>query len=378
MKRCGSVIHCHTLIRPAYCPFCIGNVSLPPSGRLKTWSRDHKLWVHVNDEHLDGCRWPLECHYPLCDSNHENCSDLRFHLMDVHKFSRSRPPRGTNPHQSTSSDDKVPPSGGAGWAGSCRKRKSPSIPEAVEWQPPQSPDSVARAAVEGRSDRPHKRHQPSPIPPTICPSVIQIDDDSTSDDDERAQTDAASPVSPPQGYHADNDGGLSSDLYCSPPLAGRPTPCEIPYSLERADSDDGADLDGSELDAMFKQYLRSPSSSPPPPSPDDTGSDLSGETLIDAGHDPFRNSSHLDVEPLAESASEVMPAGHVDRDLANLVPRIRLRVSQPMITLRLKLPSARQPRKGRKTGKRAVGNKSGRRSRGGGGGGWGGDKGRQD
>lgn len=219
---------------------------------------------------------------------------------------------------------------------------------------------MAKAAVEGRSDRPHKRHQPSPIPPTICPAVILIDEDSTSDDGERAQTDAVSPGFTPQGYRADNDGGLFPDLKCSPVLAGRPTPCEIPYSLELADSDDGADLDGSELDAMFKQYLRSPSSSPPLPSPDDTGHEISVERLIDAGHDQSRHSSHLHAEPLAESASEGMPSGHVDRDLANIVPRIRLRVSQPMITLRLKLPSARQPRKGRKTGKRAVGNKSGR------------------
>jgi hypothetical protein len=60
-KRCGTVTHCHTLVRPGYCPFCIGKKSLPASERLKPWSRDHKLWMHVKDEHLTDCQWPLVC-----------------------------------------------------------------------------------------------------------------------------------------------------------------------------------------------------------------------------------------------------------------------------------------------------------------------------
>ena len=81
VKRCGSVIHCHTLVRPGHCPICIGDVSLPPSERLKPWSRDHKLWVHINDKHLRGCQWPLSCCHPLCSSTSRDCVAFHHHLI---------------------------------------------------------------------------------------------------------------------------------------------------------------------------------------------------------------------------------------------------------------------------------------------------------
>ncbi|KIW65626.1 hypothetical protein PV04_07868 [Phialophora macrospora] len=88
---------------------------------------------------------------------------------------------------------------------------------AIERQPPQSLDSMAIAVAEGRSSHPLKRYRPSLNPPIICPTVILIDDDSTSDD--RARANAASTVFPPQGSHADDDDGMFPDLKCSPSLA---------------------------------------------------------------------------------------------------------------------------------------------------------------
>src|SRR5947209_6873434 len=84
--RCGSVTYRHTLLRPAYCPFCVNRTSLPASERLKPWSRDHKLWIHLNEEHLTDCKWPLVCPYedPLCEASYEDAASFQFHLMDVH------------------------------------------------------------------------------------------------------------------------------------------------------------------------------------------------------------------------------------------------------------------------------------------------------
>lgn len=209
------------------------------------------------------------------------------------------------------------------------------------------------AMTERWTDRLVKRQRSSPPPSSICPTVILIDDDSTSDDD-GTQTDAASIVFSPQGSYADDDNGMFPDLKCSPFLSGRPTLQETTRSLEPADSDGGVDLD-----AMFQQYLRSPSSSPEPPaSPDDAGSELSGETLVNAGHGQSLDSPLLDVKPLSESTSEDLPACQVDRGLAYIGPverrpRIRLRVNQPKIMLRLTL------RSGGKIGKKGVGKKSG-------------------
>ena len=64
-KQCGTVTYCHTLVRPGYCPLCLGEPGLLASKQLKPWSRDHKLWGHIDDEHLAHRRWPLVCR--LCD-----------------------------------------------------------------------------------------------------------------------------------------------------------------------------------------------------------------------------------------------------------------------------------------------------------------------
>jgi len=39
-KRCGTITSCHTLVRPGYCPYCLGDESLQ---RLTSWTRDHTL-----------------------------------------------------------------------------------------------------------------------------------------------------------------------------------------------------------------------------------------------------------------------------------------------------------------------------------------------
>lgn len=88
-KRCGTITYCHTLVRPAYCPFCLGHAR-SVTLRLKSWCRDHALWQHV-DEHLQGRKWPLSCPHPLCDASLSDVLDLRFHFIDEHGLSRTVP-----------------------------------------------------------------------------------------------------------------------------------------------------------------------------------------------------------------------------------------------------------------------------------------------
>lgn len=89
-KRCGTITYCHTLVRSAYCPFCLGQSTEPAGQRLEIWCRDHALWQHI-DRHLRGCEWPLTCPHLLCDISFSEEQDLRFHLVDEHRLSRTLP-----------------------------------------------------------------------------------------------------------------------------------------------------------------------------------------------------------------------------------------------------------------------------------------------
>jgi hypothetical protein len=130
-----------------------------------------------------------------------------------------------------------------------------------------------------------------------------------------------------------------------PEITNYTTPNETTYSPKPADFDDS-----SNLDPLFDQYLRSPSPSPPP-SPDDGASELSGATLIDAERDESRITQQYKESLALEDA----PEGQVARDqvgpcrVANGT-RIRLRVSQPKIMLRLKLQDPGKPQKKKKQG----------------------------
>ena len=68
-KRCGCITHCHTLFRPDFCPFCMGDNRLPALSRWTSWTREAKLWSHL-ESHLEASRWPLECPHPLCNVQH--------------------------------------------------------------------------------------------------------------------------------------------------------------------------------------------------------------------------------------------------------------------------------------------------------------------
>jgi len=110
---CGTVTYCHTLVRPGYCPFCMSERTLPASKRLESWTRDHKLWDHVND-HIEESRWPQACPHPLCDTPVKDAAALQFHRVDNHGFSRSRPTRPANSPALSSKAEKMPLNKGSG------------------------------------------------------------------------------------------------------------------------------------------------------------------------------------------------------------------------------------------------------------------------
>jgi hypothetical protein len=87
-KRCGTVVYCYTLVRPAYCPFCLGDDSLASPQRMISWTRDHQLWKHVSS-HMEQQQWPTPCPHPLCDESLKDSTSLRFHLVDDHAMSSS-------------------------------------------------------------------------------------------------------------------------------------------------------------------------------------------------------------------------------------------------------------------------------------------------
>jgi len=324
-KQCGTVTHCYTLIRPAYCPFCLG-LKLPASQRLKSWSRDHKLWGHIAEEHLVDCRWPLTCPYPLCDVPLKDATAFQCHLVDDHGFSRIRPVKPANLMSLDSQGEKMSLDEEAQSTLPSRKRKSSSCTRALEWMPPQSFGDTPASPGEPSLCHPRKRLRH--IPPAISPTVLSLDEGLLDDQTAYNVTDSVM-LSPPYTLSiedSDKCTDLDGDLFPS----RFPTPSDAVDSLKPEDIND---------DALFDQYLRSPS---PPPSPDRAASGLSGATLIDAGRDPSRGSPESYTETLRSPAPEMTPEREMARDQDNPCrtangPRIQLRISQPKITIRLKL-----------------------------------------
>jgi hypothetical protein len=82
-KRCGAITHCHTLLRPALCLFCMGDSQLPASSRWCFWTREAKVWRHL-ESHLEASRWPLNSPHPLCSLRLNDEMSFLYHLSDVH------------------------------------------------------------------------------------------------------------------------------------------------------------------------------------------------------------------------------------------------------------------------------------------------------
>jgi hypothetical protein len=372
------LLYCYTLVRPGYCPFHVGNTKLPAARRLQSWDRDFDLWTHVNDE-MKGRRWPMSCLYPLCDILLEDDRDLQFHFIDDHGFSRTRPgqPTGTDlcepDGHGQSAKTAAERSSGNG------KRKAPSSDDTIAWEPLEfvRPSIRTERSASGRPPKKVRCTNPT-ISPHLLSVVSQIDvrpkDDSDAPllrlakdittidpldveseydpsdilrerdwklDDDRSMDDG------PTSCASDNNlfspfirSRSSSVSFASVPCAyGRGATAAKEEPDPRSPSEDIDDDSG--LDILFDQFLRSPS--PAPLSPDDTGSQFSGTTLIHGGHDELRGSMDLWESPATEDTTEGKSAPCQEGLCrATNVPRIRLRVHKPRITLSFKLSQTGQ------------------------------------
>lgn len=372
-KRCGTLSYGNTLIRPAYSPFLLGS-KLPAARRLQSWSRDFDLWKHVNDE-LEGRRWPMPCPHPLCDDiTLSDDRDLRFHFVDDHELPRTRPASPASPDhlRAPGRTTKVTDEHGT----QNRKRKPTCEDDVVEWQLTDYVHSSLRTGPSPSARPPKKARSTNS---TISPSLLSVIDLTDGGDEAKLDT-APLPwtedptIGEPGDIEPEWDGddlfqGVDEQLDDELSLVGSTT-----TGVERASGVMFAPEvmnNNSNLDALFDQYIRSPSPSvSPPTSPNDTASELSGATLINGEHsrplsaspdaDPFK-SPHPEEISTIEVARFTKAPGH-----KRSIPHIRLLVSRPKITLRLRLPGKSEigTKKGTKEEKKNQGTKLGRKKQG--------------
>ncbi|KAI9764363.1 MAG: hypothetical protein M1840_008501 [Geoglossum simile] len=87
-RGCRSISYCHTLIRPGYCPFCLGDETLSADERLQAWTRDTGLMAHL-EKHISEAHWPSICPHPLCGIQLQDEMSFWYHLSDDHNLRRA-------------------------------------------------------------------------------------------------------------------------------------------------------------------------------------------------------------------------------------------------------------------------------------------------
>jgi hypothetical protein len=289
-KKCGTITYCYTLVRPGYCPFCLGNGALPATARFTSWIRDHKLWQHVSN-HVQRCSWPTSCPHPSCDALLDTEPSLRFHFIDDHGFSRTWPGRARSDLVSVGESDKEED-------GVQERKKWKSKPadhkDTSQWMP-SAPSQTARPLERSRS-----------ATATVSPSLIF---DSGCAGESLAAAALSSPVdldSTYHGYWSDDD-----SLVCRSEASLQP--------LSDVSSVD-ADNDG---DGVFSQFIRSPSPNCPSwPSGDHT-------------YQVATQNAKITASTSAPSSETGCSTQHQQKPQVS-GPRIRLRVGPPKkITLHL-------------------------------------------
>lgn len=108
-QHCEVIVYRNTVIRPAYCPFCLWNKDLYAEDRLHQYLESANLKQHIEDKHIDtdqqhGARLVCGCGQVSFDER-----GLRHHLHDTHKLKNAiwlnpNPPRGKRKRNSKSED----------------------------------------------------------------------------------------------------------------------------------------------------------------------------------------------------------------------------------------------------------------------------------
>jgi hypothetical protein len=346
-KRRGTITYCYTLVRPAYCPDCLGEESLPASQRMESWCRDHALWTHMH-HHLEKYEWPRTCPDPMCvreaslrndtAPRFKDREDLQFHLIDEHGFSRTRPRElaCSNPRQLRSQDD--PASIAHENHRPNRKRTSSSRDGTFEWGPPQCFE--ATSISEDCLSPPRLRKRAREMTPTISPSLLSTFGDEV--DDRPLQISSLETIPSSAYVFEDVDLG-NADLTLESEQPGRH---RIP-KCDAFDPPDSASTDShTDSDALFSRYLRSPS----PSSSIGLPSEHSDETLVDRdGEDSSPNppAKSASIQGLNHEMSQIEEKCHTNT--AGLRIRLRVPPQKPRIVLHLTHPKPSIPAKRRRS-----------------------------
>lgn len=86
-RRCEMVTYCHMVIRPGYCPFCLGDQNWESSKRMRYWKQSNKLWAHI-EEHLKILQ-EYSCTHPMCQEQFQDEMGLCHHLADIHGLQKA-------------------------------------------------------------------------------------------------------------------------------------------------------------------------------------------------------------------------------------------------------------------------------------------------
>ena len=79
---CGVLTRCNTMIKPSFCPLCLGQPNLAPSIRMKSWRRNADALDHIFKSHFTE---PFYC--TLCKETLGTRDAVEHHLADRHNLS---------------------------------------------------------------------------------------------------------------------------------------------------------------------------------------------------------------------------------------------------------------------------------------------------
>ncbi|KAE8306329.1 hypothetical protein BDV41DRAFT_570023 [Aspergillus transmontanensis] len=86
-RRYKIIMYCYILVRPGYCPFCLGCDRLSPSQRMNAWKRSKELRAHVNED-IKRMRDNYICSHSMCNVKFDSKMYLRYHLSDIHGMNK--------------------------------------------------------------------------------------------------------------------------------------------------------------------------------------------------------------------------------------------------------------------------------------------------
>lgn len=251
-KRCASITYCSVLLRPSFCPFCMGDERLRPSSQWQSWTKEAKLWSHLT-AHVMACCWPLKCPHPLCSLQFDDDVSFLYHLDDVHSLQMSPQIRKSWPNRRDSKSLIC-------WI--------PDTTHQKRERPDKSEEEILRAKRHARQAQIGTREVPTrggslnqedsdatQMPPRITPSEVSLVDTAFDDDamPELTYSDSTS--------SSEIDNFQSIDDFSTDESSSQ---TELPDLFELSNNTSIIQPSRNEApllneETVFSQYLRSPS-----------------------------------------------------------------------------------------------------------------------